>query len=155
MTIVKEMKTKTELAIVTRVNRNDRTLNEADENYNNIVIDKNYGYHDRSRAPFHALENNLDVSNSMMNNKVSNYNTKVTPMAKLHKSFKITTKKENHNPHKMNNKINPNNTSFNSWINGNSLNRASFHKIHPKNYLCEIEVNQNDRSQGKISSKCD
>ena len=114
LTIVKEMKTKTELAIVTRVNRNDRTLNEADENYNNIVIDKNYGYHDRSRAPFHALENNLDVSNSMMNNKVSNYNTKVTPMAKLHKSFKITTKKENHNPHKMNNKINPNNTSFNS-----------------------------------------
>ena len=132
--------------------RNEKMMiNKSDENYKNIVIDKNYSYHIRSRVPFRALENNKEMFSGIVScNKLSSYNKKVTPSAKLHKSFKITTKKENQDPK---NKMNPNGTSFNSWINGFSLNRASFHKIHSKSYLWESEVGKNDGNHDKISSE--
>ena len=51
------------------------TIKSGDKNNKNMVVDKNYSYHDRSRAPFRALKKNIDVPSGLANyNRLLNCN---------------------------------------------------------------------------------
>lgn len=64
----------------------------------NIKIDKNYSYPERSRAPLKIIENNLDLSNCNSNKGQSRHSVLSGNKSQMNKSYKSAYRNENYIP---------------------------------------------------------